>query len=178
MLLMGKSDIRRNFLRAPKKVHGRFTGSFNTLRHTYCALLAANGNDTKVVQESLRHQSFNVTTDVYMQALSDDQRNTHHGVIQLVVPRQIPSAQAVIIGELANIETAKRPRRLAWPRTSPFHGGNTGSNPVGDANLINNLRNCWFWRTTAYATVKLLDHSTMGIALLFRHSFIVDIHRD
>ena len=35
--------------------------------------------------------------------------------------------------------TQKRPRRLAWPRTSPFHGGNTGSNPVGDANLINHL---------------------------------------
>src|SRR5882724_9522375 len=31
---------------------------------------------------------------------------------------------------------AKRPRRLAWPRTSPFHGGNTGSNPVGDANTF------------------------------------------
>src|ERR1700730_76257 len=29
--------------------------------------------------------------------------------------------------------TLNRPRRLAWPRTSPFHGGNTGSNPVGDA---------------------------------------------
>lgn len=29
-----------------------------------------------------------------------------------------------------------RPRRLAWPRTSPFHGGNTGSNPVGDAKSI------------------------------------------
>ena len=28
----------------------------------------------------------------------------------------------------------RSPRRLAWPRTSPFHGGNTGSNPVGDAN--------------------------------------------
>src|SRR5208282_4000914 len=27
----------------------------------------------------------------------------------------------------------KRPRRLAWPRTSPFHGGNAGSNPAGDA---------------------------------------------
>jgi hypothetical protein len=26
-----------------------------------------------------------------------------------------------------------RPRRLARPRTPPFHGGNTGSNPVGDA---------------------------------------------
>jgi putative ABC transport system permease protein len=38
-----------------------------------------------------------------------------------------------------------RPRRLARPRTSPFHGGNTGSNPVGDANetdsvFLNELR--------------------------------------
>src|SRR6266568_2635989 len=30
-------------------------------------------------------------------------------------------------------ERSQSPRRLAWPRTSPFHGGNTGSNPVGDA---------------------------------------------
>jgi hypothetical protein len=28
---------------------------------------------------------------------------------------------------------SKRPRRLARPRTPPFHGDNTGSNPVGDA---------------------------------------------
>ncbi len=28
-----------------------------------------------------------------------------------------------------------RPRRLARPRTPPFHGDNTGSNPVGDAKL-------------------------------------------
>ena len=26
-----------------------------------------------------------------------------------------------------------RPHRLAWPRTPPFQGGDTGSNPVGDA---------------------------------------------
>ncbi len=32
-----------------------------------------------------------------------------------------------------------RPRRLARPRTPPFHGDNTGSNPVGDANRINLL---------------------------------------
>ena len=31
------------------------------------------------------------------------------------------------------LQPESRPRRLAWPRTSPFHGGNTGSNPVGDA---------------------------------------------
>ncbi len=33
-----------------------------------------------------------------------------------------------------------RPRRLARPRTPPFHGDNTGSNPVGDANEFNWLR--------------------------------------
>ena len=33
----------------------------------------------------------------------------------------------------------KRPRRLARPRTPPFHGDNTGSNPVGDANRIKSL---------------------------------------
>ncbi len=40
------------------------------------------------------------------------------------------------------------PRRLARPRTSPFHGGNTGSNPVGDAKLLNNLQELKFWRAT------------------------------
>jgi hypothetical protein len=33
----------------------------------------------------------------------------------------------------------KRPRRLARPRTPPFHGDNTGSNPVGDANKTKDL---------------------------------------
>src|SRR5580698_5170300 len=42
-----------------------------------------------------------------------------------------------------------RPRRLAWPRTSPFHGGNTGSNPVGDANKIKYLQEPQF--PTRYA---------------------------
>src|SRR5271157_1607239 len=32
-----------------------------------------------------------------------------------------------------------RPRRLARPRTSPFHGGNAGSNPAGDANILKHL---------------------------------------
>ena len=29
-----------------------------------------------------------------------------------------------------------RPHRLAWPRTLPFQGSNTGSNPVGDTNDV------------------------------------------
>ena len=30
----------------------------------------------------------------------------------------------------------QRPRRLARPRTPPFHGDNMGSNPIGDTNNI------------------------------------------
>ncbi len=30
---------------------------------------------------------------------------------------------------------------VQWPRTPPFHGGNTGSNPVGDANFLQVLSN-------------------------------------
>jgi hypothetical protein len=42
--------------------------------------------------------------------------------------------RAATISTLAtSARLTKCPRRLAWPRTSPFHGGNTGSNPVGDA---------------------------------------------
>ena len=39
----------------------------------------------------------------------------------------------------AAFSSPSRPRRLARPRTPPFHGDNTGSNPVGDANKINKL---------------------------------------
>jgi hypothetical protein len=48
--------------------------------------------------------------------------------------------RVVTINCAASTPPHNRPRRLAWPRTSPFHGGNTGSNPVGDANLINYLQ--------------------------------------
>ena len=41
--------------------------------------------------------------------------------------------KALLTSRLHRHSSLSRPRRLAWPRTSPFHGGNTGSNPVGDA---------------------------------------------
>jgi hypothetical protein len=34
----------------------------------------------------------------------------------------------------------ERPRRLARPRTPPFHGDNMGSNPIGDTNKDGTLR--------------------------------------
>jgi integrase len=95
------SGIMQHHIKPAAERLGIQINGFHTLCHTYCTLLAANGNDTKVVQQLLRHQSFEVTTETHMRALSDDKRNAHHGVIQPVVPRQVPAAQAVIIGKMA-----------------------------------------------------------------------------
>jgi hypothetical protein len=56
--------------------HVRFSDSLFYTKYSFPAaittidevghMLDANGNDTKVVQELLRHQSFKVTTDTYM----------------------------------------------------------------------------------------------------------------
>src|SRR5438105_389486 len=45
-----------------------------------------------------------------------------------LIPTQRPSG--------IHTSTHKRPHRLAWSRTSPFHGGNGGSNPPGDAKTL------------------------------------------
>src|ERR1700683_139798 len=91
-------------------------------------------------------------------------RDLEKGSASQMQPEQAQTAASILTGprRVVTINGASstppniRPRRLAWPRTSPFHGGNTGSNPVGDANLINNLRNCRFWRATGYGTVPFL----------------------
>jgi hypothetical protein len=49
-----------------------------------------------------------------------------------LIPMQRPSG--------IHTSTHKRPHRLAWSRTSPFHGGNGGSNPPGDAWNFKGLR--------------------------------------
>jgi integrase len=47
--------------------------------HTFGTLLNANGENTKVVQELLRHANMKVTTDVYMQAVSPQKRAEQTG---------------------------------------------------------------------------------------------------
>src|SRR5438128_12674336 len=63
------------------------------------------------------------------------------------------------------------PRRLAWPRTSPFHGGNTGSNPVGDAKSSQELTgNGHFWRRHKKAQLhRELSGQVCAIASVSMH---------
>ena len=46
-----------------------------------------NGNDVKVVQDLLRHASYKLTMDVYDDAVSDEKREAHSGVMRLVATR-------------------------------------------------------------------------------------------
>jgi integrase len=97
------SRIMQHHIKPAAEKLGIQLKGFHTLRHTYCTLLSANGNNSKVLQELLRHASLKVTTDTYMQALTDDKRNAHQGVIRLVVPQQqVPQTFAVTIGKLAS----------------------------------------------------------------------------
>jgi len=57
---------------------------FHTLRHSYTTLLRQNGNNPKVVQDLLRHASYQITANIYDAAVSDEKREAHSGVIRLV----------------------------------------------------------------------------------------------
>ena len=57
---------------------------WHTFRHTYSSLLKANGADTKVMQELLRHASSRVTLDTYTQAFLSHKRQAQSEVVRLL----------------------------------------------------------------------------------------------
>lgn len=57
---------------------------WHTFRHTYSSLLKANGADSKVMQELLRHASSRVTLDTYTQAFSCQKRRAQSDVVRLL----------------------------------------------------------------------------------------------
>ena len=65
---------------------------YHTLRHSYTTLLRQNGNDPKVVQGLLRHASYQITANIYDEAVSAGKRQAHSEVIRLVrpVPQPVP----------------------------------------------------------------------------------------
>jgi integrase len=66
---------------------------WHTLRHSYTTLLRQNGNDSKVVQDRLRHASYQITANIYDSAVSDEKREAHSGVIRLVTRASIGASQ-------------------------------------------------------------------------------------
>jgi hypothetical protein len=71
------SNISGNWSRIRIEIKG-----WHTLRHSYTTLLRQNNNNPKVVQGLLRHASYSITMNVYDEAMSEEKRNAHRGVIQ------------------------------------------------------------------------------------------------
>jgi integrase len=61
---------------------------WHTFRHTYGTLLKANGEDVKVVQESLRHANSRITLDTYTQAVTSMKRAAQSKVVGMIQAAQ------------------------------------------------------------------------------------------
>ncbi len=70
------------------------TIGWHTFRHSYATQLKANGEDVKVVQESLRHANSRITLDTYTQAVTSAKRQAQTKVVSMILPKQIQTAKA------------------------------------------------------------------------------------
>ena len=75
---------------------------WHTLRHSYTTLPRQNNNNPKVVQGLLRHASDSITMNVYDEAMSEEKRNAHRGVIQQLNRSVSPSAPKPAIPQIVD----------------------------------------------------------------------------
>jgi integrase len=69
---------------------------WHTFRHTFATLLKANGEDVKVVQESLRHANSRITLDTYTQAVTPAKRQAQTRVVKMIRPAVEKSTAEVV----------------------------------------------------------------------------------
>ena len=106
-------------------------------------MVVGSTKDVKAAQELMRHSTSKLVLDLCAQALPENKVAASKAIAGSLLLRQPSTCTTVQSGqgteEPVKLNAVNSPRRLARPRTSPFHGGNTGSNPVGDANSFQEL---------------------------------------
>src|SRR6266571_3415897 len=86
--------LRRHIRPAAKRCGIHKTIGWHTFRHSYATQLKPNGEDVKMVQESLRHANSRITLDTYTQALTPAKRQAQTKVVNMILPKQIQTAEA------------------------------------------------------------------------------------
>ena len=67
---------------------------WHTFRHSYAIRLKANGEDVKVVQESLRHANSRITLDTYTQAFTPAKGEAQSKVVRMILPERTQTTGA------------------------------------------------------------------------------------
>jgi integrase len=65
---------------------------WHTFRRTYSSLLAATGDDVKVVQELMRHAKISTTMEVYAQASMEKKRAAQRRAVDVLLDRKPKNA--------------------------------------------------------------------------------------
>ena len=86
--------LRRHIRPAARRCGINKRIGWHTFRHSYATHLKANGEDIKVVQESLRHANSRITLDTYIQALTPAKREAQSKVVRMILPEQTQTAVA------------------------------------------------------------------------------------
>ena len=80
--------MRRYIRPAAERCGIQKTIGWHPFRHSYASQLKANGEDVKVVQESLRHANSRITLDTYTQASTPAKRRAQTRVVGMIFPKQ------------------------------------------------------------------------------------------
>jgi integrase len=86
--------LRRYIRPAASRCGINKTIGWHTFRHSYATHLKANGEDVKVVQESLRHANSRITLDTYTQATTPAKRQAQSKVVSMILPMRAQTAAA------------------------------------------------------------------------------------
>ena len=86
--------LRRHIRPAAKRCAIHKPIGWHTFRHSYATHLKANGEDVKVVQESLRHANSRITLDTYTQALTPAKREAQTKVVRMILPERTQTVAA------------------------------------------------------------------------------------
>lgn len=87
---LGKRPLRatsvlENFVKPAAQQVGLGLICWHTFRRTFSTLLRRNGEDIKVQQELIRHADIRTTMNLYTQADSDQKRQAHSKIVEMVL---------------------------------------------------------------------------------------------
>ncbi len=91
LISLGRFSALISYPRSKPRVISGNVG-WHTLRHTFGTLTKANGEDSKTIQELLRHSNCKVTADTYTQAVTPIKPAAQTKLVRMIFPVKTAAA--------------------------------------------------------------------------------------